>query len=344
MTDQHTPDPNKANQKPAGAGSWRWIALVGPIAAFAVILGPIVVSRGALPDPMNLSWDSDGVPKNSRSINSYIAIQSGFALFASLGFVAGGLRRMNRTCLNAQAVLMATFATIIFSMLTLSTVLANRGESGWETVNEPSDLWAIPSVGLPLLLLGVAMMRYRDVLMPAPKISIPDPSAGLHLKGTQTAAWHGSATARWPRYGALVGLVAAGVAVIVGLWVNPVAAIALPLGIVGLVALAFSSIGVTVDKNGLTVTYGFLPWPRTHIGLDRIVSVGVADVVPIEHGGWGYRGSVRLMKRAAVIVRRGEGIHLGLEGDRTFVVTVDNAEQGAGVLNDLRARSLEVSM
>lgn len=40
--------------------------------------------------------------------------------------------------------------------------------------------------------------------------------------------------------------------------------------------------------------------------------------------------------RAAVVLRRGPAVRLDLGDGRTFLVTVDDPENGAGVLNDLR--------
>jgi hypothetical protein len=85
------------------------------------------------------------------------------------------------------------------------------------------------------------------------------------------------------------------------------------------------------------VRYGPLPWPTSHIALSSIKTAIAIDVRPSAHGGWGYRGSRRLFGKAAVVVRGGDGIRIDLADGTEFVVTVDDAEQGAGVLNDLRA-------
>ena len=45
--------------------------------------------------------------------------------------------------------------------------------------------------------------------------------------------------------------------------------------------------------------------------------------------GWGYRGSLRLFGRAAVVVRRGERLELSLMGEQSFVVTVDGSATAA---------------
>jgi hypothetical protein len=50
------------------------------------------------------------------------------------------------------------------------------------------------------------------------------------------------------------------------------------------------------------------------------------EVDPRRYGGWGYRGSLRLYRRAALNLRKGAGLRLELHDGRVFVVTVDDAD------------------
>lgn len=84
------------------------------------------------------------------------------------------------------------------------------------------------------------------------------------------------------------------------------------------------------------VRYGPLRWPHTRIALERILSAEAVDLAPT---GWGYRGSLRLLGSAAVIIRRGSALSLRLAGGKSFVVTVDDAATGAALLNEEIARS-----
>ncbi len=59
----------------------------------------------------------------------------------------------------------------------------------------------------------------------------------------------------------------------------------------------------------------------------------VIDVRPMQWGGWGYRGSLKLMRKAAVVHRAGPGIRLDLTDGRVFVVTLDNPEVPVALLN-----------
>ena len=95
----------------------------------------------------------------------------------------------------------------------------------------------------------------------------------------------------------------------------------------------FSRIRVTADRSGLHVGYGFLGWPRTSVPLRRIAAARAIDVRPTDWGGWGYRGSLTLMKRAAVVLRAGPGIRLDLHDGKVFVVTIDDPDTPARLLN-----------
>jgi hypothetical protein len=127
---------------------------------------------------------------------------------------------------------------------------------------------------------------------------------------------------------AIVGLVAA------------VRSAAPGLGIVfvGVAFLAFASVSVSVTGDGVRVRSGRLGWPAVRLSLDQVTSASAIDVKPLTLGGWGYRGSVRVFGWASWIVRGGEGLQLDLTRGKRFVVTVDQADEAAAVLNGLLAR------
>jgi hypothetical protein len=140
-----------------------------------------------------------------------------------------------------------------------------------------------------------------------------------------------SARAAWAIYLAVGGLA---VAAIIS-QINVTVALAVMLS--GLVGLFFTSIRMTVDRNGVRIAYGLFRWPVQRVKLAEIQKATALQVEPMAWGGWGYRGSLRLTRRAAVVLRRGEGMKLELSGDRVFATTIDHAAEGAGVLNDLVA-------
>jgi len=95
----------------------------------------------------------------------------------------------------------------------------------------------------------------------------------------------------------------------------------------GLPVLAFVEVHVQVTDEALRVLYaGRLRRPVTTVPLADVETAEVVAVRPMRHGGWGYRGSLRVFRRAAVILRKGPGVRVGLRRGRVFLVTVDDPE------------------
>jgi hypothetical protein len=108
-----------------------------------------------------------------------------------------------------------------------------------------------------------------------------------------------------------------------------------------LLSLSMLHVDVAVGEQGVRLRGGLLHLPRMQLPLQEIEAARAVEWEPLRGGlvtGWGYRGSLRLMKRAGWVLRRGPALELDLTGGRHFVVTVDNAAAAAAVLNGLLAR------
>ena len=162
-------------------------------------------------------------------------------------------------------------------------------------------------------------------------IATQDPAAAapaMHLAEGEEAAWAATSLSTPMLLGGWAGLIfGIGMAAITS-W---------PTGLVIVLAslpvIALSSLHVRADRRGLRIRYGQLPWPCTQIDIGRIERARTIDVRPKEWGGWGYRGSLKLMHRAAVVHRAGPGIRLDLVDGKAFVVTVDDPDPAVEVLN-----------
>jgi len=156
----------------------------------------------------------------------------------------------------------------------------------------------------------------------------------VSIRGIHT--WEGTCTARWPyvifyiEIAVLVALMIAAIVTGIGsLFIS-----ALAVGVSSLAILLFTKITVQAGPDGLTILYGPLNWPRQNFQLDDIEHATVIDDLnPWKWGGWGYRGTLRIFRRAAVNLRRGPAIRLDLTRKRVFVVTVDQPALGVNVLN-----------
>jgi lysylphosphatidylglycerol synthetase-like protein (DUF2156 family) len=155
-------------------------------------------------------------------------------------------------------------------------------------------------------------------------------AGGLPRPG-ERGAWTGRAHLAW--WLPLV-LVAAGAILVVA---ARSAVGAIPAALLLLVYLALGWIRVSVDARGLRIRYGVAPWPVTSVPLDDIRRAERIDLRPLEWGGWGYRGSRRAFRRAAVVLRGGDAIKLQLTDGSEFAVTVNDAATGAALLTDLLA-------
>lgn len=103
-----------------------------------------------------------------------------------------------------------------------------------------------------------------------------------------------------------------------------------------------SKIQVRIDERALTIRYGRLRLLRQRVPLERIVTAHAVQVDPMEdYKGWGYRGNLRWLGKAGVIVRAGSALRLDLQGGKHFAITVDDAETAARHLGALLRRPPE---
>ncbi|WP_433830626.1 DUF1648 domain-containing protein [Actinoplanes sp. CA-015351] len=175
------------------------------------------------------------------------------------------------------------------------------------------------------------------------------------VAGAATGVWVATATAALadstdPRPGWRFGYLAIGLAWGLAVWLiagrapridvpaqEPVDALALgPTERAAWSTTLRSLLRVTVDRRGLRLTTAVGGFAFKRIALDEITGAEVAEINPIEWGGWGYRvkpGS------SALVLRGGPGLVLQLRDGRRFAVTLDDPRTPAALINGLRANS-----
>jgi len=305
-----------------------WLGVVVPVAWVAVVVIAFVACWARLPDPLATHWGFSGTP------NGTMPRIAAFALFAGLTVLAaiGARVAMHRDRGIAQLAGAAAFGGVLIAALGVVTVLANLDAARWQDAR---------GVGIPLALgcCGLAwaaaalVSRVARRLERAPAIGVlARPTIGLGA--TERAVWTAGAKNRALFIVALVVAVA-GVATWAGggSWVPVGSQIAVAIAVAVL-----AEVHVRVDERAMTIAFGPLGFPRVRIAVDRIQHAERMTVQPMANGGWGYRGSLTALGRAAVVIRGGEGLRLALRDNKTMVVTVDDAETGAGLINDLVAR------
>lgn len=141
------------------------------------------------------------------------------------------------------------------------------------------------------------------------------------------AVWNRSQSSRW--------MLAVGA--VLGLGVIAFAAVdethgGVSLGLL-LAAAAFlitGAIKVTVSPRGVTVASALVPFLRQHIAMDRIAGATARRTRPMEIGGWGYRWKPGMR---AVSLRKGDALWLELTRGTRFVITIDDAQTAAELVN-----------
>jgi hypothetical protein len=304
------------------------LGVVVPVAWVVIAVAAFALAWTRLPDPLATHWGISGAPNGAMPRITALALFGGASLLAAIAARVG----VSRDHGIAQLVGGATFTGILFATLGVVTVLANLDAARWQDAH---------AVGIPLALgccalagLGAALAsRVARVLEPARAGgAVARPTIGLGP--TERAMW--SASAKNGMLFVLALLVA-----ITGVltwasgrsWVGVVTCSA-----VAIIATALAEVHARIDDRGLSIGFGPLKFPRMRVALDRIVHAETTTVQPMAHGGWGYRGSLTLLGRAAVVIRRGEGLKLALRGNKTLTITIDDAATAAGLINDLVAR------
>lgn len=287
--------------------------------------------RPSLPDPVAMHWGSDG-PDGFGSLAEAVGVP--LLIGAALTVLLWALSWRAGAHLAARRTLVGTsvWLSVFVGALSLGTL---HGQRGLTDATEAGGIGgtialalAVSSVAAALAVLATPVGQRVSTTAP-----VPPGASRLPLGDDERAVWF-----QRPRGGAglVVGLLAAavsaGAAVSAQLWWM----LALAAGLVALVAAMFAWV-VRVDENGLSVRSA-LGVPRTHIPLGEVTEARATTVRCFpEFGGWGWRTAMD--GRTGILLRSGEALEVTRTGGGVFLVTVDDAETAAGLLNTLADRS-----
>lgn len=307
----------------------RLIARLVLVAVAALVLAvgllPLLVV-GDLPDRLATQWSFAGevtstISTSAMRVGLAVALVPMAAALVAVAFTRRRARPGSRPMWVGTVAMVAAIAAGAAAHI----VASNHGATDWRQVSGPS-------VGEIILVIGAglavgALAAWAAAGLPETAVAAVG-AQPLEVADSSGVAWSRTLTMKW--LWALATVMAA-----VGLGV----ALAGGDGWIGLVlvlsavpAVLLARIEVFADRRGLTVTYGPSAWPRTHIPIDRIATAEAIDLRPHEWGGWGYRGSVKVFRRAAVVLRGGPGLRIELEDGRQFAVSIDDPGTAAAVL------------
>jgi hypothetical protein len=308
----------------------RWqrrVVFVGwPLVIVALVALPLLLVGDHLPDPLATRFHPGGEATGSTPFATWVVVQVVIALLCSTALVRNGRRPTPDTPVIAAV---ASFIGLFVGWIGWSIAFANEGHDDWHEVT----LGAGAIAGA----LGSAMGCTIPVVLMARRIAParpPHPSAAIPFGPDEHPAWFGHTRS--------IGFAVAGAAnvalgIVVALMSD--AAVGALLAVIGLLLASFASVVVIIDERGVGVRSGLLGWPRLRLPLGLIEEAEPTDVRPLRFGGLGYRGSLRLFRAAAWVLRAGEGLQLQLRGGQRFTVSIDDADEAAAVLNGLVARA-----
>jgi hypothetical protein len=242
--------------------------------------------------------------------------------------VATGARRAAaRGGAVAPVVAFGTLVGGVGTVVAAATVAANAGRSHWTQARlPPVALLTVLLVPIALATLAGRAARRLDHVRPL-EGAIP-PSLGLHAG--ERATWSGSCRSPWAVPAVAGSLGAAALLLVAGS--RTLAGVLL---VVGIALVPLVGLEVRVGADGVVVESSVVHRLRRRIPLQEIAVANAIHLEPMAWGGWGYRGSHALTGRAAIVLRRGPAVVLDLVDGGRLAVTVDDAERGAGLVNDL---------
>ncbi len=303
----------------------RWTALLLAVLASICVLVLLFVDAGTLPDPIATHWGPSG--KADGAMGKQALVASMLVLLIGLGTASllASKPQWRVSTLGLVAGFGAMFTCIAWSVRTL-----NQGAHHWSDARNMPLFHLLIVVSAMLLPLGWCLIRYRAFFEGSGGgLTVP----GLPLKPGERAVWLSSARNEW-----LWLLVAPALPILIFTRSAPGHVFWIVLASlvgVGLLADGFSLLRVRIDRTGVCITYGRLGLVRQRVAISEVSHAETLELKPMEHGGWGYRGSLLLMKRAAVVVRAGSALRLTLRNGRHLTVTVDDPAEGAALLNGL---------
>lgn len=308
----------------------RFVLLITALAIVAVGVLPVLVGEilsvgEVVPEPLATQWSFDGEVSSTMSWVTFLVLVSVFVVPSALVLlVAAGSRKDARPGSRLWVAVVALVGSMM-AVTSAMTIIANDGHSHARDVPGPA-IWQLALViAVPLLVSAAVAWAVAQL----PEIAYqPAPSEPLTVADEAVVSWSQNLTVSWLLWLTVVmGSVGLGLALLTAdAWIGVILIVSV------LPAALLARIEVFADRRGLTVTYGPWGWPRTHIPLDRIESVEAIDLKPAEWGGWGYRGSLKLLRQAAVVLRAGPGLRVDLVDGRRFAVTIDDPGTAAAVL------------
>ncbi|WP_206791018.1 hypothetical protein [Amycolatopsis sp. MtRt-6] len=306
--------------------------------ATAVLPGAALAVAGALenawahrlPDPVATHWNT--APSSATPLGVFTGACLGLGVVAVLLLATTAMTalRRGRPLPRAAVGVGAGFAALPAAVL-LTVLVANLDVPDWHAARS--------GFVVVLFMLGAAVLGVLAALVggvpsaPEREQTANRPSVGL--RPGQRAFWAGGAANPAMLWSlalipVAIALVPAGLSWPVAGWIT----------LVGVVVAALTyRLSATVDAKGVTIRFGLLGVPWRHLRLDSIREATTRELSMFRDGGLGLRFNP-VTGTTAYKVRGGPALELTLESGRKVLVSVDDPETAAGLVNDLLAQRI----
>lgn len=316
------------------------VAIVLPVVITLVAIVVQLVALPQLPYPVAVHWNARGEADGFAAPWLYpvmtLLIAGGLPLLLALASLPG-LRRGHGgptfRLMGATALGLSAFGAVLLTwsaLLQVGLADATTAPSVWPAL--VGGLLAAAVAGAGGWFLQPHIAEPESTTLPATPISLRPGERAVWMQTTSI----GRAAAVGIVLGTIVVVVAAVTVYVSGapaptVWI--LGGVAALLIVLAATTLAFH---VRVDEEGLEVR-SVLGLPRFRVPIGQVARVSAVEVNPMgEFGGWGIR---LIPGRFGVVLRAGQAIEVWRDGERRFVVTVDDAPTGAALLEALADRA-----
>jgi hypothetical protein len=300
----------------------KWSLLVLSITAAVATVVPAALVWDQLPDSIATHWDLSGNP-NGHMPPSVLFIGVLVVLVAVTWSVWGASRRIPAEARSFIAGA-AGFGGLMFTLLWL-TFEINRGVADWTAAG------GFTVIHLVVVIAAALMAGTIGWIAAGPAVPLA-PGHHPHANGPVIPVAPGTDPV-WSGRGRGPVIIVIGV-VLVGIAVAVWSAVSLLLVVAAIPVMVFSEVRTTVSRRGVVVSLGWLGIPHWLVPMADVTGAEVEVVSPLSYGGWGYRARPGAR---AVVVRGGSSLRIHRSHRPDLVLTVDDAERGASLINGLVA-------
>ncbi|RJL31447.1 DUF1648 domain-containing protein [Bailinhaonella thermotolerans] len=316
--------------------------LLGVVAAWAALVAGVIAAlhtglADRLPGAVAVHWSGSGADR-SQSTGAFLAqtlvfwgVMAVVAIPPALSSLVAA-RRAARRRLLAYVFGAGGFVIAMYAI----TLLANLDLADWREAR-------LPAIGFGYVIGAAALGVLAGWLAGTPgpdRAPETDAQAGptIVLRPGERAVWVSRTSNLWLATGGAALAVAAAVFAMAAAEAAAAASVG-PVLVIAVVGAFLSTVRVRADEHGLSVGFGPFGWPARRIALDRIERAWTEDRSAMRAGGYGVRG---LPGATTVMIRGGRCLVVRLRDGGTFAVSVDDAENGAALLNALAADGARV--